>query len=206
MILLFISYLTVIGLLIAMAAFWISLVNGSRCTFEQAIERTKCSESELQELIQGKYLSYRKTYFIAGPRTLDVNVIPGVHASYLELQRVRKENEATLRRIAEEMAAEIAEANRRYQEQMRTSQEDLERMRRIHAEILKNMRMQLSLAPPEVIDALRILGLPKDASFEHTRQQYRLLVKRYHPDTGGDPQRFIQITAAYERVVSWLQV
>uniref|UniRef100_A0A7S1P2K8 J domain-containing protein n=1 Tax=Vitrella brassicaformis TaxID=1169539 RepID=A0A7S1P2K8_9ALVE len=37
-----------------------------------------------------------------------------------------------------------------------------------------------------------------DASFDEVRRKYRVLAKIYHPDRGGDTQRFQEIGMAYE--------
>jgi len=51
-------------------------------------------------------------------------------------------------------------------------------------------------------DPRRILGVAPCADVTEIRQAYRRLVKQYHPDVGGDPQRFKEINAAYMRLVS----
>lgn len=47
-----------------------------------------------------------------------------------------------------------------------------------------------------------VLGVPASASDEDLRRAYRLRLRETHPDTGGDPQRFIAVQAAWERVGS----
>lgn len=47
-----------------------------------------------------------------------------------------------------------------------------------------------------------VLGVPASASDEDLRRAYRRLLRATHPDTGGDPQRFIAVQAAWERVGS----
>ncbi|GCE31156.1 hypothetical protein KDA_66400 [Dictyobacter alpinus] len=64
---------------------------------------------------------------------MDAHEVAHAHTDYLALQQARAETKATLQKMAEDAAAKIAEANRRYQEQMRASQEELERMKRAHA-------------------------------------------------------------------------
>jgi hypothetical protein len=44
--------------------------------------------------------------------------------------------------------------------------------------------------------------VPASASDEELRRAYRRLLRETHPDTGGDPQRFIALQAAWERVGS----
>lgn len=113
--------------------------------------------------------------------SLDASEIESTHADYLTLQRVKAENRATLQKMAEDASAKIAEANRRYEEQMRASQEELERMRGIYDAILRGMAR--TLMPTHVAEAFTVLGLSKEASFDQVRQQYRILAKRHHPDS-----------------------
>ena len=47
-------------------------------------------------------------------------------------------------------------------------------------------------------DPFEVLGVKHNASFLDIKSAYRLLVKRYHPDTGGDEQKIIEINAAWE--------
>ncbi|MFM2484121.1 DNA-J related domain-containing protein [Celerinatantimonas yamalensis] len=49
-------------------------------------------------------------------------------------------------------------------------------------------------------EALNILDLPKGANQAQIQKQYRILALRYHPDRGGDPQRFSQICRAYQQL------
>ncbi|MFT4124438.1 MAG: DnaJ domain-containing protein [Microbacteriaceae bacterium] len=45
-----------------------------------------------------------------------------------------------------------------------------------------------------------VLGVPPTADEEQLRHAYRALLRRTHPDTGGDAARFIAVQAAWERV------
>jgi len=47
-------------------------------------------------------------------------------------------------------------------------------------------------------EAFAVLGLPVSSSAADIRQRFRELASRYHPDRGGDPQRFIEVRRAYE--------
>lgn len=49
-------------------------------------------------------------------------------------------------------------------------------------------------------DALQVLGLSLEASKVEIRDKYRQLASIHHPDKGGDPDRFIAIRNAYERL------
>lgn len=46
--------------------------------------------------------------------------------------------------------------------------------------------------------AYDVLGLSSSASLSLIRKTYRSLAGRYHPDKGGDAQRFMQVREAYE--------
>lgn len=181
------------------------LTNRSRCVLEQAVQLSGCAEDELQEFVRRGVLSYRRQYIVFGPLAFDVSQLADLRAHYPELKRARAEHDAALQKMAEDLAAQIQESNRRLQEQEAAHQAEMEMLRRIHAEMLKSLRTQLNLIPQEVVEALRVLGLPKDASFDEVYQRYRQLAKRHHPDTGGDSKHFIQINAAYTCVKNWIE-
>jgi DnaJ-domain-containing protein 1 len=46
--------------------------------------------------------------------------------------------------------------------------------------------------------ALKLLGLPPNATPLQIKRRYRSLAKRHHPDRGGDPKQMQRIIAAYE--------
>src|SRR5690348_8200141 len=54
----------------------------------------------------------------------------------------------------------------------------------------------------DVYDAelLAQLGLPPHAGMAEIIQRFRTLAKQYHPDHGGESERFIELMAAYERL------
>ncbi len=65
-------------------------------------------------------------------------------------------------------------------------------------------------APPtsqEILDAYKLLGLSKEASFDEVKTQFKNLSKLYHPDTktNSDPEQFIRIKAAYDVLKSHYQ-
>jgi curved DNA-binding protein CbpA len=59
----------------------------------------------------------------------------------------------------------------------------------------------------ELIEAIDILGLPKQASLKEIKRQHRQLVKKRHPDSNSqaeeDPETIRKINAAYELLRSY---
>lgn len=47
-------------------------------------------------------------------------------------------------------------------------------------------------------DYYDILGVPRSASHEEIKRSYRKLAQQYHPDKGGDPERFKEVNEAYQ--------
>lgn len=50
--------------------------------------------------------------------------------------------------------------------------------------------------------ALETLGIKKNSTKSEIKQAYRLLVKKAHPDRGGDAKKFIKLRKAYEHLIS----
>lgn len=46
-----------------------------------------------------------------------------------------------------------------------------------------------------------MLGLHVDATRDEVRKAYRELAKKYHPDRGGDADKFKQVQVAYEKII-----
>ena len=61
--------------------------------------------------------------------------------------------------------------------------------------------LRRSFARERRTEALAALGLADPVSDSEIRRRFRTLALEHHPDLGGDPQRFQQISAA----VSWLR-
>jgi hypothetical protein len=124
----------IFGIVVASAflALVVYLYNRSRWTMEQAV-LSGSSESELQELIQARLIDYRRKYIIFGPRSFDRFELARAPADYLKIKQAKAESDAIIRKAYEDLAAQINESNRFYQEQARLQDEELERTRKIHA-------------------------------------------------------------------------
>ena len=60
------------------------------------------------------------------------------------------------------------------------------------------MEFPQGLYDPEI---LRKLGLPGDAGTQDVKRKFRELAKQYHPDTGGDAVRFIELMETYRQLI-----
>ena len=48
---------------------------------------------------------------------------------------------------------------------------------------------------------LALLGLPPTATTADIKRRFRTLAKRYHPDHGGESERFIELMDTYEKLL-----
>ena len=48
---------------------------------------------------------------------------------------------------------------------------------------------------------LSMLGLSAGSSMEDIKKRFRELAKKYHPDCGGDSERFIELLEVYEKLI-----
>lgn len=55
-------------------------------------------------------------------------------------------------------------------------------------------------------DDLKLLGLPADPDVELVKARFRELAHQKHPDKGGDPGEMSELTAAYRRVLSKVEL
>ncbi|EAQ64315.1 hypothetical protein MED121_19599 [Marinomonas sp. MED121] len=51
-------------------------------------------------------------------------------------------------------------------------------------------------------NALKLLGIKENPTKSEIKRAYRLLVKKAHPDKGGDAKKFIKLRKAYEHLIS----
>jgi hypothetical protein len=60
-----------------------------------------------------------------------------------------------------------------------------------------------AIIPPDVAQAFHTLHVAMDAPQEVITAAYRVLSKRYHPDTGGSHASMVALNAAYDKALSW---
>lgn len=58
----------------------------------------------------------------------------------------------------------------------------------------------LTFAGVQSPSLLERLGLPFDADQRDIKKRFRELAKQYHPDTGGDADKFIELMQVYEKL------
>lgn len=63
----------------------------------------------------------------------------------------------------------------------------------------------MRLSPEAIRRALETLELPPFVSKEEIKRHYRYLVKKYHPDRGGDGSRFREINEAYRLLMAYIE-
>lgn len=68
-----------------------------------------------------------------------------------------------------------------------------------------NTYTQSNLAPQFLKPHLQILGLDWPTTLQEVKQAYRQLAKKFHPDVGGDADKFIQIDQSYNVVAGYLR-
>jgi len=49
----------------------------------------------------------------------------------------------------------------------------------------------------------QILEIDEDFTDDEVKRQYWTLAKKYHPDNGGDPKKFMRLRKAYEKVLKY---
>lgn len=50
-------------------------------------------------------------------------------------------------------------------------------------------------------DILAQMGLPIEADSNEIKRKFRELAKKYHPDTGGDSAKFIELIENYKKLI-----
>lgn len=62
----------------------------------------------------------------------------------------------------------------------------------------ENGIVNVHLFDPESLDKM---GLPYDVDTDAVKKRFRELAKKYHPDTGGDSAKFIELMENYKKLV-----
>ena len=65
-------------------------------------------------------------------------------------------------------------------------------------------RKQFPRSPDSLENAFVLLGLQNKSPFYQVQKRYRQLVLKYHPDKGGNPETFVQISNAYRTICNHL--
>ncbi|KIM03806.1 MAG: hypothetical protein KN64_11320 [Sulfurovum sp. AS07-7] len=60
------------------------------------------------------------------------------------------------------------------------------------------------MQPEDIKEALNILELPSMITKDDIKKQYRFLVKKTHPDIGGDAIRLQELNAAYDLLMEYI--
>lgn len=106
------------------------MMNRSRCTLEEAAQRSGCTENDLRELIQAGFLEYRRKYILFGPYSLDTHQIAEAREASITMKQIKAETDAMLRQRAEAFAAEMREMQRSFQEREAARQAYMEMLDR----------------------------------------------------------------------------
>lgn len=83
---------------------------------------------------------------------------------------------------------------------------DHERLKEVFDEYIIHVYYQYykdnGIIPEGIYDVtlLSSLGLPPDSNLETIKSKFRELAKRYHPDLGGDSNKFIELVNTYKRL------
>ena len=69
----------------------------------------------------------------------------------------------------------------------------------------KNERLRLSIYEKRYLKILNLKkeDLPPDAHLSTIKSAYKKMAKLYHPDTGGDEEKFKQLNEAHKQMIVW---
>jgi len=70
---------------------------------------------------------------------------------------------------------------------------------RVYYEYYKENGLVFTYTAPQPT-LLEQLELPYDAGYTDVKKRFRELAKKYHPDTGGDAAKFIELMQVYEKL------
>jgi hypothetical protein len=137
-------------------------------------------------------------------RIKDWSVIPSRIESRKTWYANRDETRVTVRFVKDGAEQRFSlDTQDRPQDNLRALYLGLESMRmnevRGIGEVVREMYAALP-APKKQRDPFEVLGVSPAAAIQDIEDMYRLKAKRLHPDAGGDPDAFKELTAAYEAI------
>ena len=107
----------------------------------------------------------------------------------------------------EEMAHRREVAARKKAEWERCKKEREEWEREMYGDYFSSFYEHLATlflkAVVKPVESFIVLGLSEDASEDDVKKAYRKLSLEHHPDRGGDKEKFIAITEAKNKCLSW---
>jgi DnaJ-domain-containing protein 1 len=99
---------------------------------------------------------------------------------------------------------DIAQAEEELEAFLRGDPGEMNRFERTQAKTADYGRQRRHNVPKSLIADFNALGLDAGASFDDCKKAYRILCKKYHPDRDpGGAVKFMQMRAAYERIIKW---
>lgn len=107
-----------------------------------------------------------------------------------------------------EMQKRREEAEKRRQEYIRRKEERdywKDMQNEWYESLFFGLAMEFLKINRKPTQAFKELGLSDDASMEDVQKAYRKLSLEHHPDHGGDKEKFITITEAKNKCLSWFK-
>jgi len=157
----------------------------------ELIEELKIREILPEETLSGN-LNLFQTHFIL------------FHTLYKLKNEIEKNNEQTIEISALRIRIlpyTAAEKSLQSPDSLRDYYLNLDNLHNTKEEDVKDLLNQFwerFVSSQEKEDALSLLGLKEPVTFQNIKDEYRKLVKRHHPDRGGDCCRFQKISLAME--------
>jgi hypothetical protein len=108
----------------------------------------------------------------------------------LEIDLLTIDHQSNDKKISDSANAKMQEYYLNWDHYHETTQEDVN-------ELLNNFWKMFN-AFDQKDEALEILGLSTDVSWNEIKSRYRVLAARFHPDKGGEASKFIELRQAYE--------
>lgn len=70
-------------------------------------------------------------------------------------------------------------------------------------EVYYHQYIESGLSSKDMFDPklLALMGLPLASSIDDIKSKFRELAKKFHPDTGGNADKFIELMKAYEKLI-----